>query len=660
MSDHPTELEAVPADPGTKVIQGQALFADVTTPGTRKPVLPDWAASREAAKHHAKRVGGHAAHATAYHGLRAPWYLLLTAFWAVVGTVRLVLAWLRWWLIPIPPEVWADSITDGHRAWHRAHSVHKETTKVRGIISIAGVGVVIVIIEQTIIHGLGWTLFIPAAATLFCAVAFGRPPGTKIVQSAKVPALYEPLTQDVITRSLAALGMAGINQWLRENKPIEFVGPVRQDGPGWRAEVNLPYGVTATEVIDRREKLASGLRRPLGAVWPEPVTTEHSGRLELWVGQEDITTRKLVPWPLLKSGTVDVFKPVPFGTDTRGKPVVAPLIYHNYLIGSMPRNGKTGTMRELAAAVSLDPLCGMWMAELKGTGDLDPFEPLCLRFVSGIDDASIEYAAESLAKLRGECERRAPKIKALPMTICPERRVTREIAQKYKDLRPLAAFIDECQNLFSHPKWGKKAGADAEFIIKVGPAMGIMLFLATQRPDKLSTPTGVSANASIRFCLYVAGQIENDMILGTSSYQNGIRATLFRPEIDAGLGYLKGATAAPKVVRTYFMDVPQTQSVVARARLARERGGTLPVQGTAEVPRDVLADTLAVFGDNPGLHWDVLAERLAAAFPDRYAGITSKAVTAELRAAGVASVSVSMASKVARGARKSDIEAIEG
>ncbi|MEU0459748.1 hypothetical protein ABZ322_44120, partial [Streptomyces sp. NPDC006129] len=31
--------------------------------------------------------------------------------------------------------------------------------------------------------------------------------------------------------------------------------------PGWRAEGNLPFGVTVTDVIEKRERLASGLRR---------------------------------------------------------------------------------------------------------------------------------------------------------------------------------------------------------------------------------------------------------------------------------------------------------------------------------------------------------------------------------------------------------------
>ena len=46
--------------------------------------------------------------------------------------------------------------------------------------------------------------------------------------------------------------------------------------------------------------------------------------------------------------------------------------------------------------------------------------------------------------------------------------------------------IDEAQNLFAHPEHGKAAGLDAEFIIKIGPAFGVILIIATQRPDKAS------------------------------------------------------------------------------------------------------------------------------------------------------------------------------
>ncbi|HEY1320381.1 MAG TPA: cell division protein FtsK, partial [Streptosporangiaceae bacterium] len=485
----------------------------------------------------------------------------------------------------------------------------------------------------------------------------------RIVQPAHVPAAYEALTQDVIARALGSLGIAGINSWLKDNDPAGlFPGPVRQDGPGWRAEVDLPFGVTATQIIERRDQLASGLRRPLGAVWPEPVTAEHAGRLELWVGREDISKAKAPPWPLLKTGAVDVFAAFPFAVDVRGRVVKAPLIYHNWLMGSIPRQGKTAAVRELACAVALDPLPALWIHENKGTGDLDDLANVSHRFVSGIDDGSIAYAAESLAMLRAECAKRGPKIKALDPKLCPDKRVTREIAQRYRDLRPIGAIFDEVQNVMAHPKYGKQAGEDAEFVIKVGPAMGIFLILATQRPNAQSLPTGISANVSIRFCLKVMGQTENDMILGTSSYKNGIRATTFRPKVDAGLGYLIGEDPA-QVCRTYYLDVNAAKTVVARARAARERAGTLTGyalgEDTSGPARDVLADALACFGDDSGLHWAALAERLADRYPDRWAGLTGDAISAQLRALGVRSVQVNRGGQNLQGCRRAALEALQ-
>jgi DNA segregation ATPase FtsK/SpoIIIE, S-DNA-T family len=674
MSTEPTDgehnadivpLRAVPGEVAEPATGGPPAYADVTAPGERKPILPVWLASTEAAKHHARRAGGYAWHSARYHGLRSPVYLAAMLGCAALGAAVLTIKWLRWWLFPVPGAVWADSIQDGHRHWHRTKAVHKEATLTRAKISVGVIAACVIVFVFSRPYVPVWVWFVLAAAAVPVLSRFGRPEGVRIVKPAVVPQAYEILTQDVIARALASLGIAGINQWIRDGHAIDFASPVRQDGPGWRAEINLPFGVTATQIIDRREGFASGLRRPLGAVWPEPVTDEHAGRLEVWVGREDVSKAKAPPWPLLKAGAVDIFQPFPFAFDVRGRKVAAPLIYTNWLIGSIPRQGKTGTVRTLVCGVALDPIAEQWIHELKGTGDLDPLEAVCHRFVSGIDDDSIAYAAESLQLLRAEIAKRSPRVKGLPLELCPERKVTREIAKR-RSLRlwPIVCTIDEAQNLFAHPKYGKQAADDAEMVIKVGPALGIVLIIATQRPDKDSLPKGISANVGTRFCLHVTGQVENDMVLGTSAYKNGVRATAFRPETDAGMGYLKGATPAPKVCRVYFLDVPAAKAVVARARVARERAGTLSGvalgEDSATAAREPLSDALACFTDEAGLHWAVLAERLAQRFPDRWAGATADAISAQLRDLGVPSVTVSMGGDKARGARKADIEALAG
>jgi S-DNA-T family DNA segregation ATPase FtsK/SpoIIIE len=187
------------------------------------------------------------------------------------------------------------------------------------------------------------------------------------------------------------------------------------------------------------------------------------------------------------------------------------------------------------------------------------------------------------------------------------------------------------------------------------------VILATQRPDAKSLPTGVSGNVSDRFCPKVMGQVENDMILGTSAYKNGIRATTFRPEIDAGIGYYVGGSGGAQVVRTYYLDMPATERVATRARQLREAAGTL--SGVAlglddnQAARDVLADLAAVFGADAGLHWAEAAARLAQRFPERWDGASADAVSAEARAHGVPSVNVKAGGQQARGCRLDEVEA---
>jgi hypothetical protein len=128
----------------------------------------------------------------------------------------------------------------------------------------------------------------------------------------------------------------------------------------------------------------------------------------------------------------------------------------------MPGQSKTSAVRVLVGCAALDSTCELWIHELKGTGDLDPFEQCSHRFISGIDDESIGYAAESLAKLRREVMTRAGRIRKLDRALCPDKKVSREIANRRSlRLHPLVCVVDELQNLMGHDKFGKQAGDDA-------------------------------------------------------------------------------------------------------------------------------------------------------------------------------------------------------
>ena len=141
------------------------------------------------------------------------------------------------------------------------------------------------------------------------------------------------------------------------------------------------------------------------------------------------------------------------------------------------------------------------------------------------------------------------------------------------------AWFDELQEL-GKSKYGKEAGEILEKVIKLGRALGVIILIGTQIPDKDSLPTGITRNVNTRFCCSVADQTANDMILGTSAYKQGYRATVFEPVVEAGWGILPGsASRRPAVVlRQHHRRAPGRGPRDRRPH----RAGTLPAPADAD------------------------------------------------------------------------------
>ncbi|KAB8171122.1 cell division protein FtsK [Streptomyces sp. 3MP-14] len=617
---------------------------------TRRPIRPDWMRSKAGFLDGARWLAGHVGHTFAFHTLRFPVYLGRLLVRCPSGAKRTLVGLGRWARdaegMPLRE---AAARREDTAEWLRLSFRRDARVRWRGTCLAVGTPLALVLLAVLAYAAPPLVQVTAVVAAVAALGATGAPADAPLTSRAVIRTEVAKLTSDIVVRAMAAIGITQITNEVNKGRDgIRFVAPITREGPGWRADIDLPLGVTVADVIDRRARLASGLRRPLGCVWPDPDPTEHEGRLVLWVGDRDLSKTGPVKWPLAAGQRHDVFQHIPFGIDPRGRPQSVPLIQHNVLVGSLPGQGKTATVRVLACGAALDPTAELWIHENKGTGDLDALEPVCRRFVSGLDDESIQYAADSLALLRREVERRVKVLKSLPRDLCPDKRITRAIADR-RSLRlwPLVAVFDECQNVFLSPRHGKQAAIDAEFVIKLGRALGVVLVLSTQRPDKDSLPTGVSGNVSIRFCLKVAGQTENDMVLGTSMYKNGVRATQFRPEIDAGTGYLAGATTLPTVVRTAYLDDPATARIAAKAIALRRAAGTLDGEAIGDDERpdgaglDVLADLLAVIRPEESKVWTETAlERLGELRPSFYGDWPAEQLTAALKPFGISTVQV--------------------
>jgi DNA segregation ATPase FtsK/SpoIIIE, S-DNA-T family len=615
----------------------------------RRPVLAAWLRSRVELRVTAAWALRYAAHVTAFHAARVPTvYAGRLALRSPRGAWRIASAVFAWVfdLEGHPVRVAAvDQADSGH--YLRLSKQRNDRVKVRGTAALIVALPLALAAVAVALWGGPVLRTLAGVALVAVAGAFGRRPDKPLLDTAVSTHKVPKLTSDIVRRALSVAVPEIRAALAKDPGAVEFVDPIQRDGQGYRAPVNLPYGVTVGDVMGQRPRLASGLRRQLGCVWPEGDPGQHEGRLILWVGDKDLAElrgKKGLPWALAHSGHHDVFRPVPFGADPRGRSVSVPLFQHNVLIGSIPGQGKTGAATVLACGVALDPLAELWIHELKGSGDLDPLAQVAHRFISGIDDESIGYAADSLTLLRAEVVRRTAALKKLPPELCSDKRVTREIAAKRSlGLHPVVCVIDEAQNLFAHVEYGRQAAEDAEFIIRIGRAFGVILILATQRPDKDSLPSGVKGNVSIRFCLYVPGQVENDMILGTGAYKRGVNAAALRPEIDAGIGYLVGTGSAPVVACAARIDGPALERIARRARALRTKAGTLSGHALGEAPEvspritpSLLTDILAVVPAGEAKVWGETAlDRLAELRPEVYGAWSREQLTAALRSLGV-------------------------
>jgi S-DNA-T family DNA segregation ATPase FtsK/SpoIIIE len=616
----------------------------------RRPILPPWLRSAREAREMAAWALGFAGYTSAYYASRTPAAAGRLAARSPHGLARTLGGWRRW-LFDAEGEPLRRVSADRADAETYLKLARQRDRRVRWrafltiVLTIALTAAAVLVAVTP-----GWVRLLLCTVALGLLGRVGQPADRPLIQRAVAVPKAPRLTSDMIIAALGSLGIAAITQALAKKPDASdwFPSSIARDGAhGYRADLDLPLGVTAGDVIERRDRLASGLRRALGCVWPEGVPKVHPGRLLLYVGDEDMATAKQPPWPLGKSGTVDLFRPFAFGTDQRCRPATITLMFASMVVGSIPRMGKSFAIRLLALAAALDVHAELHLYDLKGTGDLRPLEPIAYRYRRGDDDhkGDIDYGLAGMRLLRTELRRRADIIGNLPSSVCPENKITPELARmRHLRLHPIVLVVDECQRWFEHPKHGadfKEIGAD---LVKRGPAVGIIAIFATQRPDDGSLPAAIRDNAVLRFCLKVTDAKANNMVLGSGAYGSGIQATMFTRS-DKGIGYLVGEADDPVILRTYKVDQVAAERIAARARALREQAGTLAGHAIGEEAGEstataattaLLRDILTVVPQEEAkVASDPLAALLAETWPDRYGELTKDQLNASLRALGI-------------------------
>lgn len=551
---------------------------------------------------------------TAFHAVRLPIYTGRLWARAPRGAVRLTVRWWKW-------MTYSDALEHKAKAqggeWMALESLTSKRTASRRRASGAVAVSVAFLVTAAYLLLPAWLTGAAVAGVLSLLGLAGKQADRPIIARYVTIRLQRRLESPEVEAALAAIGIKG---------RVDWAAPIAVDGPGWRAEIDLPGAHQADEVLEKRAGLAAAMRRPLGCVWPEGDRDAHPGRLVLWVAREDPAKAKRRIWPLMYDGQTDLFDEIPYGFDPRGRLSTLRLMYTNVLIGGIMGSGKTSAVLVIALASALDPTAELWVHELKGSGDLDALRPVCHRYVSGDDDEDCKAALAGLKALEREMKRRKAIIKDLPAELVTDgRRVNKRLAERRDlGLHPLVAIFDEVHTLFEHEEYGKEAEVVATRLVKKARAYGIVLVLTTQRPDAKSIPRGVSDNAGTRLLLAVTGHVPNDLIAGTGAYSRGVRGTMFDPERDAGTAWVIRSALNAKIVRAAFIKQDEAVEIAQRALALRVAAGTLTGQAAGQAIEDIddsdLIDHLrAVWpAGEETMHSHRLVEALAAYRPELY------------------------------------------
>lgn len=631
------------AEPERAPIVATIINPDVV----KRDIIPAHLRTVQGVKATVKNAAAVTGHRTAFHAVRFPRYAGEHVLWALVAVVKVPVARWLWCQDPdgsalLRAAVEANDYKDGpgiqaQLAKRRAARGHWLMVQAAAV----AVGLVVLALAPW------WVQALAAPALVVGLARLGKPAHREIIPTAVVAHRFRRLNLDIVARGYYVAKLADPD---KVGQQVTFATQMARDAlnAGSQVTVDLPYGRTFEDAVGKRAAIASGLDVTISQVYLKPDKSS-ARRHELWVADVDPLSIPAGRTPLLDCKERDVWKPVPLGVDERGRKVSIPLVFNSLLLGAQPRKGKTFTARGVALAAAADPYVRISVFDGKGSPDWRNFALVAHTYGFGlltdrVQGDPIENLLTTLRAAMNEVLTRNNRLSELPTSICPEGKLTRDIARDLRYGMPLWVIIlDEFQEYFTTGD----TDVDEEIasllikLVKMGPSAGVTLISSTQKPSGIGSTGKVATKFTdyrdqhlTRFALKCGSYQTSNAILGGGAYAEGFDASVI-PVGDEyrGVGILYDAPIPDGncTVRTYLADGEDALKILTAARRRREQLGTLDGmaagQDLAIEARDPLADAIDAF--HPGetfLAWGTLAGRLAEQLPDRYAQATGASI----------------------------------
>ncbi len=149
--------------------------------------------------------------------------------------------------------------------------------RLRTLVAVLGMFVGIGLAVALYVLAPDWLQALSIGALVLALGVHGRKADAPVIHRAVGIPKASKLTSDIVLRALGSIGIPAINQAQAKGRDGRVDRPDDpRYCPGWRAEGNLPFGVTVTDVIEKagtpcvRLALAAGLRVARGRVGGTP------------------------------------------------------------------------------------------------------------------------------------------------------------------------------------------------------------------------------------------------------------------------------------------------------------------------------------------------------------------------------------------------------
>jgi hypothetical protein len=274
---------------------------------------------------------------------------------------------------------------------------------------------------------------------------------------------------------------------------------------------------------------------------------------------------KAKAWPLVKSETVSIREPIPFGVNRDGATASLFLSERHMLLGGISGAGKSCAVALVLCAAALDPNVDLYLIDPKAA-DMAMFRDRATRYCQNDPRAWLEC----LRTVRGEigtrqqmlAQRNLRKVHTLPEAERPSSIVLiiDELASLTSELAD-RVLRDEIRSVLME-------------ILRTGRSADVTVIAATQRPSAEAISGDLRSQFSLGFALKVRSQVETNMILGDAS---PVDASVI-PGTRKGTGWLQMPEhERPILTRTFYLDDPDVLCI-------SQRCGTAANPHTPELP----------------------------------------------------------------------------